>query len=63
MALDLSRLIEQLQAINQQTSKNAVDIIGRDGVKELRRNLAGLSLELEESGEIVDRILYSVSMS
>ena len=61
MELDLASLLPQLEALNKLTPEEIPEAIGPNAARELRRNLYRLSVSLESPGDIVDRIVYSVS--
>ena len=62
MASVVPILRDLIEILSKQGSQTPAEVLGPDGAKSLRRNLNRLNLELEDSGEIVDRITYSVSL-
>ena len=61
MEVDLSSLSRQIETLTKLPDEEISKALSPNAASELRRNLRRLSVALESPGEIVDRIVYSVS--
>lgn len=61
MEVNLSSLSRQIETISKLPPGEVSEALSPDAARELRRNLNRLSVALESPGDIVDRIVYSVS--
>lgn len=62
MEVDLSTLSRQIETLSKLHPEELPKALSPNAAKELRRNLNRLSVALESPGDIVDRIVYSVSL-
>ena len=60
MEVDLSALMRQIEKLSKLPSHEVQGALNPEAAGELRRNLNRLSVALEDPGDIVDRICYSV---
>lgn len=61
MDVDLSSLSRQIETLSKLAPDELPNALSPNAASELRKNLSRLSVALETPGEIVDRIVYSVS--
>ena len=61
MEVNLSSLSRQIETLSKLPFDELSEALSPDAASELRKNLSRLSVALETPGEIVDRIVYSVS--
>ena len=61
MEVDLSALSRQIESLSKHSPEELPKVLSPNAASELRRNLSRLSVALESHGDIVDRIVYSVS--
>ncbi len=61
MELDLPSLSRQIETLSKLPLEDIPEAVSPNAARQLRRNLYRLSVALESPGDIVDRIVYSVS--
>ena len=61
MEVDLSALSRQIESLSKHSPEELPKVLSPNAASELRKNLSRLSAALETPGDIVDRIVYSVS--
>ena len=61
MEVELLSLSRQIETLNKRPPEEVLGILSPCAAKDLRRSLNRLSIALESPGDIVDRIVYSVS--
>ena len=61
MEVDFSLLLHQIEVLSKLPPEGVQNALNPKEAIELRRNLNRLSATLESPGDIVDRIVYSVS--
>lgn len=60
MESDYESLLRQVEKLNNLPPQHAFEILDLQKRRELRKKLRKLSVALEDHGDIVDRIVYSV---
>ena len=60
MDVDFSTVSRQIETLSQLPPEGIQDALSPNDARELRKNLNKLSVALESSGDIVDRIVYAV---